>query len=68
MGRILATCGIGVQLCSEAEWTNGDVGRDSQVNVFLGGFGDLLDFLPSISLIGRWRKAGNLAMRILALA
>jgi len=35
---ILLTFGPNVQICSEAKWTNGDVGRDSQRGVSLGGF------------------------------
>ena len=52
------TFGVSVQFCSEAEWTNGDVGGDSKHEVFLGWFDWLLglfaDHIDHLRLEARW--------------
>jgi len=62
IGTIPLTFGVSIQFCSEAEWTNGDVGRDSKQKLFLrfdwflGLFADHTDHLR---LEARCRKISN---------
>jgi len=34
-GKLRANLWVSVRLCSEAEWTSGDIGRNPQIDVFL---------------------------------